>query len=41
LTKATRELSELHAAHWIAEKELKRAKDINDKTIVENLALHR
>ena len=41
LTKATRELSELHAAHWIAEKELERAKNINDKTIVENLALHR
>ena len=41
LTKTRKELSELHATHWIAEKELERAKDINDKTIVENLALHR
>ena len=41
MTKARKELSELHATHWITERELERAKDINDKSILENLALNR
>ena len=41
LIKARKELSELHSTHWITERELERAKDINDKTIVENLTLNR
>ena len=41
LNKTKKELSELHATHWITESELERAKDINDKSIVENHALNR
>ena len=41
LVKVRKELSELHSKYWITERELGRAKDINDQSIGEYLALTR
>ena len=41
LVKVRKELSELHSTYWVTKKELERAKDLKDQSVVEYLALTR